>query len=128
MNIEQLLEAKFTHVLAEIKAQSDLFNAKLEAIHEQTKRTNGRVNEHDDKIEVLTKVQNQCLVKQQDTKIKEVEQKVNNLQNDSAELIFLMKHPKLIKRILVGSVVITLFSFLLVLTTLIVNFKDIMNF
>lgn len=50
-NEKELIELKLTGIRGEMQANNEVMLLKLDQILEQTKKTNGRVNKHDEELE-----------------------------------------------------------------------------
>lgn len=75
---------------------NDLFGAKLEQIHQQTKRTNGHVSDHENRIKEVEKKQYSCPI----DRIKK-EQEIMKEETDAVR--FFSRNPSMLKSAIMGS-------------------------
>lgn len=97
---------RFSKLEQKIDSHQQINNMKLTQILEQTKKTNGSVGRHNDRLRLLEDRMITC-------PITEVKAKQDKFEQETETIRFFFRNPKLLKSSLVGSVVLSVSAILL---------------
>lgn len=111
--IESLVDAvdmQMKGVSKEILNLRELLETKLEAIHEQTKKTNGRVTQHDIDLRELYQKHYTCSIKELELVVDHIQKDVTRIDINTEQAQFKQKFPDLAKYMTIGSVIFFLLT------------------